>query len=123
MSHITLCQTKVRFMNEQTLHQALQFLGVVGTDLLDYYGKKTNVEMALCTQEFPRGIGFKKQASGEFTAMMDEYGCGNRGRSLLNKISQKYIQLYVTKATQKQGFHVQAQVKEDGHVKVLARRY
>lgn len=123
MSHITLCQTKVKFMNEQILRQALQALGEVRTEIKDYYTNSKAVDMSLCTQEFPRGIGFKKQANGEFTARMDDYGYGNTGQTLLNKISQKYIQLYATKAAQKQGFHVQAQVKEDGHVKVLARRY
>lgn len=124
MSHITLVETtKVKFINEQTLRQALQALGEVRTEIKDYYNNSKAVDMALCTQEFQRGVGFKKQANGEFKAMMDEYGCGNKGQILLNKISQKYIQLYATRAAQRQGFHTQAQVKEDGHVKVLARRY
>ena len=123
MSHITHIETKIQFKDGQILRQALQSLGEVGTVIKDYYGKVQAVNMSLHTPEFQRGIGFKKQASGEFTAMMDEYGCGNRGSSLLNQISQKYIQLYATKAAQRQGFHTQAQVKEDGHVKVLARRY
>lgn len=124
MSHITHCKTTaVKFKDELILRQALQALGEVKTEIKDYYNHSKAVDISLCTHEFSRGVGFRKQANGEFTAMMDEYGCGNRGQTLLNKISQKYIQLYATKAAQKQGFHVQAQVKEDGHVKVLARRY
>ena len=123
MSHITLIETKVKFMNEQILRSALQALGEVGNGIFDHYNKRQDVDMSLYTMGFPKGIGFKKQGNGEYAVMMDDYGYKTQAHNLLNKISQKYQELAITRAVQRQGYHTQAQAGKDGAIKIMARRY
>ena len=123
MSHITHIETKIQFKDWLILRQALQALGEVRTEIHDHYNNKQTVDMSLWAKEFPKGIGFKKQGSGEYSVLMDDYGYVTQAHNLLNKISQKYIQLYATRAAQHQGFRTQETTKENGHVQLFARRY
>ena len=123
MSHITLIETNVKFMNENILRQALQALGEVGNGIVDHYNTRQKMDMSVYTMGVPKGIGFKKQGNGEYKVMMDDYGYVTQAHNLLNQISQKYQELAITKAVQHQGYHAQAQAQEDGTVKILARRY
>lgn len=142
MSHITIIepeiqvqegaakhQLPVKFLNLDLLKQALQLAcegqGTVGegacATILDYYNHEKHVALCIRTPKVQRGIGFIKKGA-EYALAVDAFGIERQATELINKISQRYIQLSVTRATQRQGYVVQAQEKE-GTVKLLARRY
>lgn len=122
MSHVTIVKTTITFKDDDLLRQALSELGTVTDFVLDYYNQSHAVDMAVVTQEFSRGIGFKRNGE-EYDVVMDSYNKDNQASSLLNTIQVKYQQVAVTKHYRSKGYNVQIVEETDDRLIIRARGY
>lgn len=80
--------------------------------ITDYFGRRYEVDFALITPEFPRGLGIKvSRATGEVRFTYDAYG-GYEPivRSLAESIQQNYSALAVARALKE--LHYQVELEE-----------
>ena len=83
--------------------------GRVGRQITDYFGRHYDVDFALITPEFPRGLGIKvSRATGEVRFMYDAYGGYEPVvRSLAESIQQNYSALAVARALEEMNYQVE----------------
>ncbi|MEW6547726.1 MAG: hypothetical protein AB1446_12600 [Bacillota bacterium] len=83
--------------------------GRVTRRIADYFGRHYDVDFALITPEFPRGLGIKvSRATGEVRFMYDAYGGYEQVvRSLCEAIQQNYSALAVARALQEMNYQVE----------------
>ncbi len=115
MSHISTYETEIKLSPQarvngklhpswKLMRRALEAVaeergGSVEDHIIDYYGRRRNVDFALRTPSFPAGIGISVAGTGEVRFVYDEYGISKRVISdLRQEIVQSYTALAVTEA-------------------------
>jgi len=121
MSHITTADTDVEFKDKTLLETALNGIGQVDCEIIDYYDKVIPVDLAVHTLEFMRGIGFKKTGD-QYIPQFDNYGYVRQSDQLLKRIQQKYQEAAVTQFYRNKRFRVQTK-EEDGCIRIHAKGY
>ena len=124
MSHISTMKTSVSFKNADLLQQALNNIpgGVVGNAIKDYYGKITEVEMAVKTDQFERGIGFDKVGDAH-EPRMDKYGYESDCNDLMNQIQTQYRKEVVQNYYESKGYSVQTEDVSPVEAQIHVRGY
>jgi len=117
-------KTSVSFKNAELLSKALANIpgGVVGNTIKDYYGKITEVEMAVKTDQFERGIGFDKVGDAH-EPKMDKYGYESACNNLMNQIQTQYRKEVVQNYYESKGFSVQTEDVSPVEAQILVRGY
>lgn len=125
MSHISTIKTSVSFKNADLLQQALENIpgGTVGTEITDYYGNTTTVEMAVKTDQFQRGIGFDKVGGEIYEPRMDKYGYESAGDTLLNQVQTQYRKFAVTAYYESKGYAVEVEDTSPEEAQIHIRGY
>jgi hypothetical protein len=99
--------------------------GRVGDTVTDFFGRRTEVDFALHTPEFPNGLGVNvDRKTGEVEFVYDEYGRYRRViSSLCDEITQNYTALAVSNALQSMNYNVQYDEQEErlGERRVVIR--
>lgn len=92
-----------------------------GGHLTDYvknfYGEKTNCDLAAISPEFPYGIGVKiDPESGKVIFLYDEYAIGvDTGKKLSKEILQNCVAISLIKAMKSLGYYVEVE-EEDSNI-------
>jgi len=140
MSHYVQCQTQLRDLHG--LLAALQEMGwtreeievhEVPAPLYGYQGdiRPERAEVVIRRQHVGHAsndIGFARQADGTYTAIISEYDQRTRGRhgpydrAWLGKLTQAYATHLLTAQYQRKGWQVHREQREDGTIRLVARR-
>ncbi|MDI6895623.1 MAG: hypothetical protein AB1503_06970 [Bacillota bacterium] len=100
--------------------------GRVTRQITDYFGRHYDVDFAVITPEFPRGLGIKvSRATGEVRFMYDAYGGYEPVvRGLTESIQQNHSALAVARALEEMNYQVELEEVPDqgpGRKVVLVR--
>ena len=140
MSHFVQCQTQIR--DRSALCRALQELGwgdgefEVHAAPVPLYGyqddeRPERAEVVIRRQfvgEASNDIGFARQPDGTYLAIISEYDQRSRGRfgpydqAWLGRLTQAYAAHLLTAQYQRKGWQVHREQREDGTIRLLARR-
>ena len=140
MSHFVQCRTQLRDL--AALGRALQELGwaeeeievhATPVPLYGYQGdERPERAEVVIRREFVGGasndIGFARQPDGTYLAIISQYDQGSHGRfgpydqAWLGRLTQAYAAQVLTAQYQRKGWQVQREQREDGTIRLLARR-
>jgi hypothetical protein len=134
MSHFTSIRTQIKSI--EALVQALDDIGFknleiheIPQNLYGYQGdiRQQSAEVIIRRQYIgtsSNDIGFKKQADGQFEAVISEYDRNKYNQQWMNKLMQRYGYHALKASAQEQGFSIEEdEVMEDGTVRVVVARW
>ncbi|MDB5097294.1 MAG: hypothetical protein JWM80_1715 [Cyanobacteria bacterium RYN_339] len=134
MSHFTVVRTTLR--DEAMLCQALADLGFPVVEareeaqpLFGYQGdQRDETAEVILRREFvnpgSNDIGFKRNADGNFDAIISEFDSTRLNATWLGQLSQRYALAMVKATMAKQGYLVDAeQLQANGSLRVVARKF
>ncbi len=134
MSHFTCIKTQIK--DRDALIKALTDVGFKNIEvhetaqhLYGYQGdvREQTAEVIIRRQYIgtaSNDIGFKRQANGQFEAIISEYDCHRYSQQWLNGLTQRYGYHALMATAPAQGFTVEEEeTLEDGTIRVVVARW
>jgi len=104
-----------QLLHEAVIAAAEELSGEVRSEIADYNGTTRQVDFAIATPEFPRGVGIVVSPSGEVRFMYDHYGGYKRQAEKISElVTQHYTTLAVTRALRALNYDVEIQERGQG---------
>jgi len=98
-----------------------QHNGTLSRTVTDYYGRQTECDFAVITQEVPRGVGIKiDRQTGAVNFVFDPYGGYQAtAQAITDEITQSYTAIALIRAMKSLGYKVEEEVPQRGQKSVM----